>query len=427
MAVEGMYRAILVILLEQVTRKGLLRSSIAPVAKWRRMHSGYIRGGCYAFKNNCEDFAIYCKTGTRGFWTREQLNQGTKPHQSSAVLFTTNIYGMAASAVVVYYISDTSVDHVTRRVAKAFIDATLILGLLTSHEIQNNVVNKKVRGKDAVKVSVEELTRRLLAGGSSELTSTSETPAPAHDGPRPQPSAPPLPADAFPVEPVTGYPPVMGYPNHNRTHIQPPPLTIPPPRQRPSPRRPHVSRRCAIVTLIAIIVVLSMVSAVVRRLYRTRAPVVTVVGLSVSNYSTSGTALTADWEVNITIGNPSPRMKATFERVPICVYYRNMYMTCGETDPFELGAKGKTSLSLNVTAERKALWLEQYMISEMEMDRESGEMSFDIRMGMSVTYRHRLWWPSHNGLRVSCSGITVRFGSGSVGNTVYGDQECLVS
>lgn len=99
--------------------------------------------GCYnVFKNNCEDFAIYCKTGLL------VLNQSTMGQSGQAVsiiggplaailstplrLVTTNIYGMAATAVGVYCASRYAADIGMR--------------------------------KDVVKIPVEDLTGRLATG-----------------------------------------------------------------------------------------------------------------------------------------------------------------------------------------------------------------------------------------------------------------------
>lgn len=99
--------------------------------------------GCYnVFKNNCEDFAIYCKTGLL------VLDERTIGQSGQAVsiiggplaavmstplrLVTTNIYGMVATAVGVYCVSRYAADIGMRR--------------------------------DVMKVSVEDLTRRLATG-----------------------------------------------------------------------------------------------------------------------------------------------------------------------------------------------------------------------------------------------------------------------
>ncbi|KAL8517671.1 hypothetical protein ACS0TY_015781 [Phlomoides rotata] len=99
--------------------------------------------GCYnVFKNNCEDFAIYCKTGLL------VLNQFTAGNSGQAVsiiggpfaavlstplrLVTTNVYGMAATAVGVYCVGRYAGDIGVR--------------------------------PDAVKVPVEDLMRRLATG-----------------------------------------------------------------------------------------------------------------------------------------------------------------------------------------------------------------------------------------------------------------------
>ncbi|XP_038684269.1 uncharacterized protein LOC119984412 [Tripterygium wilfordii] len=99
--------------------------------------------GCYnIFKNNCEDFAIYCKTGLL------VVDQGPLGQSGQAVsivggplaavmstplrLVTTNVYGMVATAVGVYCASRYVGDIGMR--------------------------------KDVVKVSVEDLTRRMAAG-----------------------------------------------------------------------------------------------------------------------------------------------------------------------------------------------------------------------------------------------------------------------
>ncbi|KAL1815114.1 hypothetical protein DCAR_0519344 [Daucus carota subsp. sativus] len=99
--------------------------------------------GCYnLFKNNCEDFAIYCKTGLL------ILNQSTMGQSGQAVsiiggplaaviatpltLVTTNVYGMAATAIGVYCVSRYAADIGMRN--------------------------------DVVKVSAKDLTERLAIG-----------------------------------------------------------------------------------------------------------------------------------------------------------------------------------------------------------------------------------------------------------------------
>eukprot|EP00262_Sarcandra_glabra_P020613 TRINITY_DN82_c0_g1_i3.p1 TRINITY_DN82_c0_g1~~TRINITY_DN82_c0_g1_i3.p1 ORF type:complete len:259 (-),score=25.14 TRINITY_DN82_c0_g1_i3:286-1062(-) len=100
--------------------------------------------GCYnVFKNNCEDFAIYCKTGLLA------ADLGTIGRSGQAVSYvggplaamlssplrfvTTNVYGMTATAVGVYCASRYAADIGVRR--------------------------------DAVKVEVEDLMHRLATGG----------------------------------------------------------------------------------------------------------------------------------------------------------------------------------------------------------------------------------------------------------------------
>lgn len=99
--------------------------------------------GCYnVFKNNCEDFAIYCKTG---LLVLDQITIGQSGQAVSIIggplaavlssplrLVTTNVYGMVAAAVGVYCASRYAADIGMRR--------------------------------DAIKVAVEELTRRLATG-----------------------------------------------------------------------------------------------------------------------------------------------------------------------------------------------------------------------------------------------------------------------
>ncbi|KVI08386.1 uncharacterized protein LOC112528950 isoform X1 [Cynara cardunculus var. scolymus] len=100
--------------------------------------------GCYnVFKNNCEDFAIYCKTG---LLVVDHRTMGQSGQAVSIVggplaavlstplrLVTTNIYGMAATAVGVYCASRYAAD----------------IGMRS----------------DVRKVGVEDLTRRIATGG----------------------------------------------------------------------------------------------------------------------------------------------------------------------------------------------------------------------------------------------------------------------
>ncbi|KAG6580747.1 hypothetical protein SDJN02_19366 [Cucurbita argyrosperma subsp. argyrosperma] len=99
--------------------------------------------GCYnVFKNNCEDFAIYCKTG---LLVVDQRTMGQSGQAVSIIggplaavlstplrLVTTNVYGMAATAVGVYCASRYAADIGMR--------------------------------KDVMKIAVEDLTQRLATG-----------------------------------------------------------------------------------------------------------------------------------------------------------------------------------------------------------------------------------------------------------------------
>ncbi|KAL3825704.1 hypothetical protein ACJIZ3_021733 [Penstemon smallii] len=99
--------------------------------------------GCYnVFKNNCEDFAIYCKTG---LLVLKETTMGQSGQAVSIIggplaavlstplrLVTTNVYGMAATAIGVYCASRYAAD----------------IGMRS----------------DVVKVHVEELTSRIATG-----------------------------------------------------------------------------------------------------------------------------------------------------------------------------------------------------------------------------------------------------------------------
>lgn len=99
--------------------------------------------GCYnIFNKNCEDFAIYCKTG---LLIVDQLTLGQSGQAVSIIggslsavlstplrLVTTNLYGMAATAVTVYCVSRYAADIGMR--------------------------------KDVVKLEAEDLTNRLASG-----------------------------------------------------------------------------------------------------------------------------------------------------------------------------------------------------------------------------------------------------------------------
>ncbi|CAI0391077.1 unnamed protein product, partial [Linum tenue] len=102
--------------------------------------------GCYnVFKNNCEDFAIYCKTG---LLVINQTTMGQSGGPLAAVLstplrlVTTNVYGMAATAVGVYCVSRTDVvkvdvEDLTRRLSTGLvqvIEPQIVAGPLTESQ-----------------------------------------------------------------------------------------------------------------------------------------------------------------------------------------------------------------------------------------------------------------------------------------------------
>lgn len=120
--------------------------------------------GCYnVFKKNCEDFAIYCKTGKVVVAQRSVGQSGQAVSiiggplaavlSAPLKLVTTNVYGMAATAVGVYCASRYAAD-----------------------------LGSGVR-QDVVKVRVEDLTRRLATGEltvvESGIPALTESPIPA--------------------------------------------------------------------------------------------------------------------------------------------------------------------------------------------------------------------------------------------------------
>ncbi|ESQ45255.1 hypothetical protein EUTSA_v10010982mg [Eutrema salsugineum] len=274
----------------------------------------------------------------------------------------------------------------------------------------------------------EEGTQPKTESGSGQ-TSERDTNQP--------PSPPPQ------TQPQSSYPPVMGFPGYHQApypnypnapynhqqyaYAQAPPASYYgssyPAQQNPVYQRPAPSGffRGILAGLVVLVVLLCISTTITWLVLRPQIPVFSVTNFSVSNFNVTGPVFSAQWTANLTVENPNSKLKGYFDRIQGFIYNQN---AIGEDDflakaffqPVYVETKKSVSIGETLTAgEKEQPKVPSWVGEEMKKERETGTVSFDLRMAVWVTFKTEGWSARESGLKVFCGKLKVAF-EGASGN-----------
>ncbi|CAA0385920.1 hypothetical protein AtEden1_Chr3g0208611 [Arabidopsis thaliana] len=260
---------------------------------------------------------------------------------------------------------------------------------------------------------------------------------------------PPPPPQSQPPPPQTQqqtYPPVMGYPGYHQPpppypnypnapyqqypYAQAPPASYYgssyPAQQNPVYQRPASSGfvRGIFTGLIVLVVLLCISTTITWLVLRPQIPLFSVNNFSVSNFNVTGPVFSAQWTANLTIENQNTKLKGYFDRIQGLVYHQNAvgedeFLATAFFQPVFVETKKSVVIGETLTAgDKEQPKVPSWVVDEMKKERETGTVTFSLRMAVWVTFKTDGWAARERGLKVFCGKLKVGFegisGNGAV-------------
>ncbi|XP_004487460.1 uncharacterized protein At1g08160-like [Cicer arietinum] len=230
-----------------------------------------------------------------------------------------------------------------------------------------------------------------------------------------------------PSRPATGYPappfnhhnngqPPPGYPYH-RGYYDP-----------PTPPRPYASRsffRAFFATMICLVVIFGVILVITWLVLRPSLPHFTLTTLSLSNFSASNQSLTGTWHLSFNVRNANKKMSVTYNVLRSSIFYHSNYIAESPLAPFKQDTKSETTL--NATFSAANAYLESRAVNDLNADKSSGSVPFDVQILASASFRSGSWRFRTRILKILCRKVLVAISSkSSSGNLFDGSRECQV-
>ena len=180
-----------------------------------------------------------------------------------------------------------------------------------------------------------------------------------------------------------------------------------------------------LVMVILFIVFMLAIIIMIKFVIRPQVPVFRVDTFYISNFHTSNSEFTANWEANVTVKNPSLKLKFSFSEIKILLYYGDDHIGSSSVDSkLYLEPMGHGMLHLKLSTNNT----DRRVVDNMIRDRiNEGSLSFKMRLVVSATLMDKSW--TRDGvIKLLCNNLNVQFvGSASFGILPSGNSRtCLI-
>ncbi|CAN6878201.1 unnamed protein product [Brassica oleracea] len=278
----------------------------------------------------------------------------------------------------------------------------------------------------------EEETQPKNDSGSDQTSERDTNPPPP---PSPQSQPPPSQTQQQSYPPVMGFPgypqaPYPNYPNppynHNQyAYAQAPPASYYgssyPPQQNPVYQTPPPSGffRGILTGLVVIAVFLCISTTITWLVLRPQIPVFSVTNFSVSNFNLTEPVFSAQFTANLTVENPNTKLTSYFNRIQGFIYNQNAvaeedFLAMEYFQPVYVETKKSVLIGETLTSgEKGQRKVPSWVVEEMKKERDTGTVSFNLWMAVSVTFKTDGWSARERGLKVFCGKLKVAFEGGS--------------
>ncbi|KAF3953972.1 hypothetical protein CMV_020626 [Castanea mollissima] len=216
-----------------------------------------------------------------------------------------------------------------------------------------------------------------------------------------------------PSRPAAGYPPANGYPPPQPGAAYPynapyyPNQPYPPPYNN-QPYRASTSRTFVRTFLIAMIVVFITMGVIIFILWlvlRPRLPEFRVDSLSITNFSTSDTSVSGNWNARLSVYNPNKKLSIYYDAVDSAVSYRTEIVAETRIPPFKQSKRNQTFVDASFAA--KDAYVDRRALGDINADRTRGTLYFSVRLLARAEFKTGGWRARNKIVKVLCQSLLV--------------------
>lgn len=150
-----------------------------------------------------------------------------------------------------------------------------------------------------------------------------------------------------------------------------------------------------------------------------QAPVVEMDSLFVSKLNASNTKLAANWDIMVTMWNPSLVSKIYFNRVEGLISYRDTALSINSIEPFALGLKEQRAIRMRFSTtgfEGDQPFVKERVSQMIRKEYEGGlTVSFNMQIMVWATYTNGWWGTQRVMMNPRCDDMRVAFLPGGIG------------
>ena len=217
--------------------------------------------------------------------------------------------------------------------------------------------------------------------------------------------------------PAVGYPPANGYPPpqpgaaypYNAPYYPNQPYAPPYNNQ---PYRASSSRAFVRTFLIAMIVVFISMGVIIFILWlvlRPRLPEFRVDSLSLTNFSSSDTSVSGNWDVRFSAYNPNKKLSIYYDTVDSSVFYRTEFIADTRIPPFKQSKRNQTFVDASFAA--RDAYVDRRALGDINADRTRGTLSFNVKLLARAEFKTGGWRARNKIVRVWCQSLVVSISS----------------
>ncbi|KAK7832938.1 uncharacterized protein At1g08160 [Quercus suber] len=217
--------------------------------------------------------------------------------------------------------------------------------------------------------------------------------------------------------PAVGYPPANGYPPpqpgaaypYNAPYYPNQPYAPPYNNQ---PYRASSSRAFVRTFLIAMIVVFISMGVIIFVLWlvlRPRLPEFRVDSLSLTNFSTSDTSVSGNWNARFSAYNPNKKLSIYYDAVDSMIFCRTEFVAETRIPPFKQSKRNQTFVDASFAA--KDAYVDRRALGDINADRTRGTLSFNVKLLARAEFKTGGWRARNKIVRVLCQSLLVSISS----------------
>lgn len=216
-----------------------------------------------------------------------------------------------------------------------------------------------------------------------------------------------------PTRPVSGYPPANGYPppqpgvayGYNAPYYPNQPYAPPYNNQpyRASPSRSFV--RTFLTAMIVVFITMGVIIFILWLVLRPRLPEFRVDSLSLTNFSTSDTSVSGNWNARFSVYNPNKKLSIYYDAVDSMVYYRTESIAETRIPPFKQSKRNQTFVDASFAA--KDTYMDRRALGAINADRTGGTLYFNVKLLARAEFKTGGWRARNKFVKVSCQYLIV--------------------